>query len=292
MKKQILFCVFLLFLFNKLMAQEFSFEMFFEDAEGNRDTITIGYDPNGSRDTINPDFGEVNIADTPFDSIFDVRITNQADINGASWNYEYELFHSKKKVVGAVKYVNIDIRSIHWPVTAMWDSALFDENSGFKESLFTPLHRMYWWDSGNYYSDFEKIILNDTSQVTFIANYPDNWEEHPIDIDYFCYYTDEEGKPVATYWLALLNVTSGYSNEIFTDNDKALIFPNPTDEFLFIEENGHFIRELFVFDITGKRYFVEIKENKLDISNLYNGIYLLKIIYYNGKTETHKIMKY
>ncbi len=295
MKKQILFCVFLFFLFNNLVSQEFSFQMYFEDAEGNRDTITIGYDPNGSRDTINPDFGEVNIVDIPFDSIFDVRITNQVDINGASWNYEYELYHSKKKIVNTIKkIVNIDIHAIHWPVTAMWDPELFD-NPELNGSLFTSLNKNFWWDHGGYYSNLGRKVLHEQDQVTFTANYPDNWEEHPIEEYwgvYFCYYTDIEGNPLATYWVALGDSTWLYlSSENILRTAKTVIFPNPTDGVVFIEDNGLYIRDVYVYDITGKRYFLKLKENKLDISNLPDGIYLIKIIYYNEKTETHKIIK-
>ena len=57
-------------------AQEFSFQMYFEDAAGNKDTLTIGYDPNGT-DTIDAQFGEANIISTLPDSAFDLRITNE-----------------------------------------------------------------------------------------------------------------------------------------------------------------------------------------------------------------------
>jgi len=290
--KKLSLLFFVMLLSCGLYAQDFSFEMYFEDAEGNRDTLIIGYDSDGSRDTINPGFGEENIVDIPFDSVFDVRITNQADINGASWNYDYELYHSKKKIVEPpVKEVNIDIHAIHWPVTASWNPELFD-NPELNGSLFTPWNKKYWWDSGWYYSNFDKVVLHEAEQITFTANYPDNWEEHPIDYDYYCYYTDNEGKPIATYWVALGDSTWLYLNADNTiDDNKTLIFPNPTDGIVFIEDNGHLIRELLVFDITGKHYFVEIKEKKLDFSNLYDGIYFLKIIYYDGKVETHRIIK-
>ncbi len=92
MKKIVLITVIVLTA-NFIRAQEFVFPMYFEDALGNRDTVFLGYDPNGSRDVILPEFGELDIAHIPFDSVFDVRITNQADINANETTEA--LFHTK-----------------------------------------------------------------------------------------------------------------------------------------------------------------------------------------------------
>lgn len=45
-------------------AQTFQFKISFEDASGNKDTLTIGYDQNGT-ESIDPSFGETNSIGSP-----------------------------------------------------------------------------------------------------------------------------------------------------------------------------------------------------------------------------------
>jgi hypothetical protein len=59
-------------------SQQFSFKMYFKDAIGNTDSITLGYDPSAS-DSVDISFGEINIISTPLDSGLDVRITDEWD---------------------------------------------------------------------------------------------------------------------------------------------------------------------------------------------------------------------
>lgn len=47
-------------------------KFYFEDVVGNRDTIIVGYDRDANY-TYNPDFGEVDIKDVPWDSVFEER---------------------------------------------------------------------------------------------------------------------------------------------------------------------------------------------------------------------------
>ena len=56
-----------------LSQPEFSFDLYFEDALGNRDTITLGYDPQAT-DGIDELFGEENIISHPWNNDLDVRI--------------------------------------------------------------------------------------------------------------------------------------------------------------------------------------------------------------------------
>lgn len=288
---------------STLNAQEFSFQMYFEDAQGNRDTLTIGYDAFGSRDSIISEFGEENIAHIPFDPIFDVRITNQADINGAIWNYDFDLYHTKKKIVQLpcneeyfwfqiLPLANIDIMAKYWPVTIQWDESLF-ENDCHEGSLFTPWHANFWWDTGHYYSDFDRIVLKNNSELTFSANFPENWENHPIDNDFFTYYTDDYGNPVATFWLAFgyASLLSVNASDVINSSELK-VFPNPTTGLVKFKNQNSPIKEILIYDTTGRQFLIENQSNKMDLSHLPDGLYLIKIIWMNGVTEIHKILKH
>lgn len=58
------------------------------------------------------------------------------------------------------------------------------------------------------------------------------------------------------------------------------IFPNPTSGVLYFDFSDYFVQELILTDITGKQYLhqTEFQQiNKIDVSNLKNGIYFLSI---------------
>lgn len=290
MKKSIILLLLLILCMVHVNGQEFSFQIYFEDAIGNRDTLTIGFDPAGSRNVILPEFGEEDISNIPFDDVFDVRITNQADLNGAWWDsQDYELFHTKKKITGEIRYLNIDIHAIYWPVTASWDSEVFNDPD-LEGSLLTPLHKQFWWDSGWLYSNFDRIVFSNTDQVTFTANYPDNWDEFPIDEDFFCYYTADEDKPIATYWVALGDSTMLTLDVADININEPYLYPNPTTGKVFIKNKTQIIKTLNIFDITGKQYFFTIRENQIDLSSLPNGVYFARITI-EGKELIQKIIK-
>src|SRR5690554_219642 len=90
--KKLIFISVLLCFYQISEAQTFQFQMFFEDAIGNKDTLTIGYDLNGT-ELIDSSFGEENIIGIPLDSTFDVRISD------AFYNYGNATFHTKKQIL-------------------------------------------------------------------------------------------------------------------------------------------------------------------------------------------------
>lgn len=131
-----------------IYAQVFSFQMYFSDAAGNMDTITLGYAPMAT-DSIDSIFGEVNIISTPFKSGIDVRITNE------SGNFTFPTnigkFHTKKQIIDyyclqtSSYFQGIDILTKHWPVTASWDKSLFNDSCR-RGSFFTSMSPGGWWD--------------------------------------------------------------------------------------------------------------------------------------------------
>lgn len=90
----------------------------------------------------------------------------------------------------------------------------------------------------------------------------------------------------------IYNLNSVLNIEDFFDS-KLKIFPNPSEDLIFIElENETRIYKKELFDITGKLVFVDTTEsNKLNISRLKKGIYLIKIHDFKGNFSTKKIIK-
>lgn len=140
-----------------LNAQEFSFEIYFEDAAGNRDTITLGFDPSG-RDGIDVQFGEVNIIDVPLKSTLDVRITDEWDnrfIHNTPGTYHTKTQIIQKQECGVDFSINsIDIHTKNWPVTASWDSSLFTDPCLEAKNTFSANPLQY----GHFRNDGGQVI--------------------------------------------------------------------------------------------------------------------------------------
>jgi hypothetical protein len=289
--KKLIFLIFIILKANFLCAQEFVFPMYFEDALGNRDTVYIGYDANGNRDVILPEFGEVDIAHIPFDSVFDVRITNQSDIHEG--RNVAGLFHTKRKIILSPEpfyywpQVNLDIQALHWPVKASWDPALFD-NPTHEGTLFSSVHPMGWWDVIGYplwwgNSNFDKSILIENQEITFTPNYPENWQDYPNG-ESLVFYTDDHDRPIATYFVVFGDstlITVGVS-ELHASN-KIKLSPNPatTHAWLQLPEKMLLAKaQIELYSPTGRLLYKAqptSQFHKIEVAHLPKGLYLVRV---------------
>lgn len=297
--------ILVLILMASLLAkgQDFSFRMYFEDSAGNKDSLNIGYDLTGSRDSILFQFNEINIADTPYNQEFDVRISNQADINMGYT--DQSLYHSKSKTIRYYcpfdgfwsienPFVNIDIYTENWPVTVSWNQDFFLEEC-LSGSLFTPWHPRGWWDSGIYYSDFDRILMKDQNQHEFTSNFPLNWADYPNDFENGNYYMiDGMENPISTFRFAfgnndLISLQAG----LFKSLIDVTIYPNPTNGRMFLIDNSfpHQVEHVIAFDNSGKRFDLLYDENGIDLHHLGSGLYLIQFVYSDGKILSKKIIK-
>ena len=71
-----------------------------------------------------------------------------------------------------------------------------------------------------------------------------------------------------------------------------MLYPNPVDDLLIIQTPADLTEKIAtVFDITGKRvYNQKLTENKLDVSSLQGGLYVLRIES-DGKSIKRKFIK-
>jgi len=83
------------------------------------------------------------------------------------------------------------------------------------------------------------------------------------------------------------------NNDFSINNHKVKIYPNPTDNFLFIDNIEKQIQKIEFFDLQG-RLIITINENKdkyqIDISNLLSATYLVKLSTETGR-ETVRFVK-
>lgn len=83
------------------------------------------------------------------------------------------------------------------------------------------------------------------------------------------------------------------SSKDFSAETKAKIYPNPVNEKLIFESEKA-IDRIEIFDVTGKRITAQTLnalQGNIDVQFLSPGVYLIRLIYPDKKTETHKFIK-
>jgi hypothetical protein len=252
--------------------------MIFEDALGNSDTLIFGYDPEATLG-IDPMFGEVNIHGLPIDTVFDVRVSDELEPLIDTIKV-YDTFSLKKQIIrtDCDKFptpIRVNIRCKNWPVTAYWDSTLFNTEC-LEGSVLTSVHPGGWWDVGSA-SDLWRILLSKKNQVTFTSNIHDYDEQDSISI----------------FWVAMADQRHLLTSTQSKYNENVIqIFPNPTiGEVHFRGDNKYLINKVEVFDILGVEKEVSYQNNILNVSHLKSGMYFIRVIMSDGSTIINNILK-
>jgi hypothetical protein len=285
-KKYILFCI--LMLSQIAWGQEFSFQMNFQDSAGNKDSLTLGYDVTAT-DSIDASFGETNIISTPLSAGLDVRVTNEWFKRNLS-SPTTGTFHTKKQIVDKdfFPFINIDIFTNHWPVTASWDNLQFNNNVR-NGSIFTSINPGGWWDTGSP-SNLYKVDFKSTNQVTFTSNisvfngfFNDNYA-----------YINGSNDTISVFWLAFGDSTSfptGINKTMNLEDIK--IYPNPVTNYLNIQstEPNLKIAQIQLFDLSGKEQQIELTDDPVNLEGIPEGMYFIRLTLQNGQTVMKKIIK-
>ncbi|WP_156169010.1 T9SS type A sorting domain-containing protein [Kordia jejudonensis] len=288
--------LFLLFLCLSYIssAQEFSVELFFQDAAGNQDSVILGYDDNAT-DDIDAAFNEVNIITTPYTTGLDVRISDELK---ARITYPIPLtptYHTKKQIFRKDCPTDftihaIDIVTDHWPVTLTWDNSLFNDACR-NGTVFTSISPGGWWDTSSpsdFSSGFWRVQLLNQTQVVFDDNTYYTGASTP---NYS--YTSDDNRVVSVFWF-----TFGNESQLLSTEEEKLsnvvVYPNPTSDEVKIDLGtiNLEVDTIALLDIHGKRSNVTLdKNNVIQLKQRKSGIYFVKIRFKNGQTLLRKIIK-
>lgn len=146
MKKQL--TILLIFIVQCGWSQEFIFDLFIADNQGNIDSIEIGYDINAS-DSMDIGLGETNIFDKSWKKPLEVRCTNvwedgnfpsHEEIHLKRWVSKLDCNDQKKRML-----VKLDILTNNWPITITWDSTKL-QNECLNYSVITDRWVANWFD--------------------------------------------------------------------------------------------------------------------------------------------------
>ena len=260
--KTILLPLLLLFPLN-LLCQEFSFPLYFEDAKGHKDTIVLGYDINATNG-IDTAFGEKDIISKPWDSIFEVRITDGKD---------YSKFSTKKQIIykncleaKPIYPLSILIRSTNYPFVIRWDSSIFSNNCK-ERSFITEAKPSGWLDA----LDKPLIYCNKHDSVLF----------HSITVKY----QDSLG----VVFMGFASNDDIMKTIAIRENLAITIRYNTVVEDLLIIETDDVIRTEVINELG--QVLLSTYDHNISFSNFTPGIYLITVFKNNSRIVFDKIIK-
>ena len=280
--KQLFF--FLFFLPMITSAQEFSFELYFEDALGNRDTLVLGYDPLAT-DSIDVAFGEENIIAQPWDSVFEVRISDyyydNPTFQPTSFNSKKGIFKKRTNHSYSTFPMQINIKSNHFPITVSCDSSLF-ESQDKRGSLFTSVNPGGWFDTGGF---LQRFYFTPTYQVELSPF--QGCDACPFNFSY-----QLESDNIYVSWAAVADSFSMFANlqENKDDVNNLTFSPNPvsSNEKITINAQGNYT----IVDIQGK--IVQngkVENNSVQLINVESGIYFFILENENAVYKTKFVVR-
>lgn len=140
----------------------------------------------------------------------------------------------------------------------------------------------YSKDGGQTWTDIadEAVMFLNSSAVFSSTDF--NFYDHFVDV-----FIGTTGLGIVKFTIDLETlkvIDSGLISE-----NSAVIYPNPANDFVNIESLEK-VSSVEIYSLTGQKVLVS-GSDKINVSRLNTGIYLVKIQLENGKAETHKLIK-
>jgi len=170
-----------------------------------------------------------------------------------------------------------DLLGLNFENTLQYDSLTFNSSIGNNgciikiDSIGNPIWSKQF-GSGLYYNLFEKILIDRSENAFVLGSY-----YSPIIIDDYNL-TSNKGK----FLCKILNDSLTYTKiNYFTTNNQLIIYPNPANSIVTIKSN-EIMKEadLILYNLNGQELLkkkIKSSYSIIDITNLSDGIYLLKL---------------
>lgn len=289
MKPLLILCFFPMILIGQKTAFWES-KLFFEDGLGNKDSITIGHDLESNGD-FNPEFGEINIKDVPWDTIFEVRASHNEAANSIATPKVLS-----KKIIGSTEAglhptynclfvrepLKVFVKIKNLPLKISWDSLEHESFCNQKDFLtphFLPLIFNNWFNDPEFVKDPPYVCLYEKSSFV-VDNFSKNnngFVEYILDKE-----PDGDIDSIFSLLISFRTLSSGTSPcsgtvdvKDFSELGQSIkVFPNPTNSILKVDYSEPL--DWTIMNISGYS-ILSGKEYEIDVSSLFSGVYLLKI---------------
>jgi hypothetical protein len=257
-------------------AQEFSTKFYIETAQGEKDTLELGYDPAATFGT-DAIFDETDYGSPLSPDQF------QAFVLAYDNRFEGPYYYLKKQIVVLGKWLEGNTIEIIYPeealpITISWDKLQFEDPS-ISQSLITDWTLGGWFDAGN--CTF-KEYLKDTTFITV-----DDYRNIEYKDDNIYYY---DNIPFRALYIAFGNEEYVKIEDISISGFN--IYPNPVIDICYIRKGDKVIRGIRLFSISGKE-IISLKGEitNIDCQGLSKGIYVLAIETKDNKKSYFKLIK-
>ena len=286
----------------------------FEDSRGNHDTVYLSGSHLANGD-YNPELGQVNITNIPFDSVFEVRMVRTRDVfsfnTGMPFMFKHAIGHLSGPTTAnfcsdGVTWYSFAVWAKYPPVTFRWDTTGYQAggalecypNSYINNTLLEATW-VRWWEAAAVGS-VDYACLGKIGEHTFIPFAPpvyhdpkksyiissiysgDSLVQDTID----CYPWNIGGPG----WQPCAPIPNSVS-DLTTVPVK--LYPNPTTDLIRIKlpENS-VVAKTTIFAVSGQLIGErEDEEASWNTSQLSPGLYYLKINFRDGRTALEQFVK-
>ena len=223
-----------------------------------------------------------------------------ADGDGQGWDLSNgfsSLAHTGSGIAASASYIN-------------GPGALHPDNWMITPKITIPASgaTIEWWEYGvdnNDFADHYGVFVSTTGntpsdfgQNTVFEGAPTSgktWVKHSRSLAGFAgqdiYIAFRHWNVTDMYWLLIDDITVIEGNHAGINNVsdvRVALFPNPTSSILNIAANG--VKEVSVLDVNGRTVMTEKNVNTIDMTELANGVYFVRVITNDG-ISTQKIVK-
>jgi hypothetical protein len=186
-------------------------------------------------------------------------------------------YHTKKQIGrdacgSGYPFQTIDIYSTHWPVTATWDSTLFNQPC-INGSLLTSISPGGWFDTGSP-SDLGVAGFRYAGSRTFTTN-----STNSLSTDAYSYISSG-GKSIPVF-CAIFADSSLFFSSVGEEKSygKLLIYPNPSHGIFRIEVPVNFgaVKSIEIYSSLGKLIKTIEYNEKITMDGIPGGLFFVRV---------------
>jgi hypothetical protein len=296
----------------------FIMPFYFEDAVGNRDTVFVGASEYGDG-TLNPEWGEINTFSTPFDSVFEVRLTPTREFLDSDERIletfsktlivEYNDFGTIGDCSIVLEAPTFVVNALYPPVTVSWDQDLFSPGNylgcakgTFIVNTLAPYSIEAWYDAADLLG-FDYYCLAGTTTAT-ITPWEGEFPGGPGYNDFAVHHIEGSTNAMDTLMAMHLFWARTTAEPCFTivDTDDFLgeinpplgaIYPNPVSDRLYLPVTDNIeLVSVVVSSLEGRLLFSnDSRPTDIDVSDWPPGMYILHYRTKQGETGAQRFIK-
>ncbi len=275
---------------STMSGQEFLTELYFENSNGIKDTVYVGYDPTATTE-IDSQFGEIDITSDSLSGL-GVRLSRT---NVFDYDYDYEYWNEEDfpNIMTYQSKVDILAREcsdifIYWeppastilipidqlPLKISWDNTAF-QNECVEYSFLTVWPHDQWWHVPRfteYHLPFEtSLLMSDNSSLMI---------DQPSGHSYVNEFND-------TLMMLFVNINVEPTLFVSSEEPEMLdvnVFPNPGNEVIYVS-SGNDVASYSIYYVDGALVGQGDYTSKgIIISGLDSGTYIIVVKNKNGDT--------